>query len=752
MPILQALFGILQPSEGLLGTVDVIRRQIADALHAAKATSTTASAQPAVSWWCPCCRHHHDTACCSALARVSPCKHCGEGHSYRSCSLRREQANARAIKAHLAASQLSASSSIVFGDFGAVPIQSSVTQSASEVSEVAKVERTTGLRSPAPAKRTVAPQSPAAAYHAQPTVTAVVPARGDDVESHDIAPNSAISAFVHSEMDVLFMAREITTDALPNQEVFDAPVIVPVTTIVMADCSTQTDSPAVGVKALNYSREMVQGERTGVIPTASTSSPATAQHLTPSVSKAVPADPTHPAVGSAETCVPSESDVSAPRDDKMYSVSLQRPNRHRTGRAAPVMPIELYTLQKGHQGCCSHRNCGAPLFGSTCYVSSRDLRKNDPFKGYYICTDCWRDSKVYQQVFPHALSLHESPVTDQSDLASAYHTNQKAPGYCGRKQCGKPLGDHCWLATSNARGIHPLKSVYLCDECRHASGEAKFLFYIKYILSTEESFDMRQLYIVGGQCLRFSLPPRWSYPELPLTFQDLKDKLAAQFLYDFGTRVLCASLHAQAIPTDHQAQEEYFRAKITASGPCVPPRFRGLSSSGLINTNVLQALPALMSTGFTETERKSGPMNRPGSFEFCTFSCPHCQSSVPASKVVAHAGLEALRTSLFKRHLLASPGCKYFDQLKSTSTLPEFFVPESQQKGNKRQVQAAHRDRVNRLNAFVSSWNASSSTMHYTVQSSPLDPDSVHYNPWTDSEFDEGYWFSIVPIGGYASA
>jgi hypothetical protein len=117
-----------------------------------------------VSWWCPCCRHHHDTACCSALARVSPCKHCGEGHSYRSCSLRREQAlrtveaNARAVKAQLAASQLSASSSIVFGNFDAVPIQPYVAQSASEVSEVAKVERTTGLRSPA--KRTVAPQSP----------------------------------------------------------------------------------------------------------------------------------------------------------------------------------------------------------------------------------------------------------------------------------------------------------------------------------------------------------------------------------------------------------------------------------------------------------------------------------------------------------------------------------------------------------------------------------------------------------------
>ena len=81
MPLLQALFSILQPSEGLLDAVNVIRRQVADALHATKATSTNASAQPAVSWWCPCCRRHHEHACCNALARVSPCKHCGDGHS-----------------------------------------------------------------------------------------------------------------------------------------------------------------------------------------------------------------------------------------------------------------------------------------------------------------------------------------------------------------------------------------------------------------------------------------------------------------------------------------------------------------------------------------------------------------------------------------------------------------------------------------------------------------------------------------------
>ena len=74
MPLLQALFrvSILQPSEGLLDAVNVIRRQVADALHATKATSANASAQPAVSWWCPCCRRHHEHTCCSALARVSP--------------------------------------------------------------------------------------------------------------------------------------------------------------------------------------------------------------------------------------------------------------------------------------------------------------------------------------------------------------------------------------------------------------------------------------------------------------------------------------------------------------------------------------------------------------------------------------------------------------------------------------------------------------------------------------------------------
>jgi hypothetical protein len=191
MPLLQALFSILQPSEGLLGAVDAIRRQVADALHEAKAASTDANAQPTVSWWCPCCRCPHKHACCSALARISPCKHCGEGHSNRSCLLRRAEASARAIKAQLAASQLPANDSIAFGTFGAVPIHLSAIsapQSSSAMSEVAQVERTASLRIAAPSTRTAAPQSPAAVQVAQSPVIAL--ARGGDATSPGVDPES----------------------------------------------------------------------------------------------------------------------------------------------------------------------------------------------------------------------------------------------------------------------------------------------------------------------------------------------------------------------------------------------------------------------------------------------------------------------------------------------------------------------------------------------------------------------------------
>jgi hypothetical protein len=79
MPLISAFISVLQPSEELLGAVDVLRQQIADAIRALKSASTEVNARPLVRWWCPCCHHYHDGTECNALARVSPCKHCGSG-------------------------------------------------------------------------------------------------------------------------------------------------------------------------------------------------------------------------------------------------------------------------------------------------------------------------------------------------------------------------------------------------------------------------------------------------------------------------------------------------------------------------------------------------------------------------------------------------------------------------------------------------------------------------------------------------
>ena len=147
MPILSAFIGMLKPSEALLRAFDELRRPIADAVNAIQAVSSDTSAQPTVRWWCPCCRHHHTAASCSALARVSPCKHCGEGHSNRSCSLRRAEVSTRVftmpIKAQLAPSHLSANSSLTRLTLGAL----TVSQWEKECSrEVAQGKRTRSVK------------------------------------------------------------------------------------------------------------------------------------------------------------------------------------------------------------------------------------------------------------------------------------------------------------------------------------------------------------------------------------------------------------------------------------------------------------------------------------------------------------------------------------------------------------------------------------------------------------------------------
>ena len=749
-PILRALFSILQPSEGLLGTVDAIRRQVADALHAAKATSTNANAQPAVRWWCPCCHHHHDAASCSALARVSPCSHCGQGHSNRSCPTRRalalERADAQQLAAQRGYEHLLATNSITFGDM-TFPFAA-----AQSPSEVAKVERTTGLRSPAPAKRTVAPQSPAAAHHAQPT--AVVPARGDDVASHDSAPNSAISAVVHGEMDVLHKACEITTDALPNQQIFDAPVIVPVTTIMAADCSTQTDSPDVGVQALLYSSEVAPGERTGVrrSPKASTSSPATAQHLTPSVSKDVSADST---TSQTIAAVPVTSSASIQGEwDCVIAAAAHRHARRQPGASA--LPVELFALGRGHNGCCSVRQCSRPLYGAKCYVATLDTRSFSPFKGYCVCEECRDSSDQWQRLFPHPVLLHESPdmINKANSVCSEYLTGPRYIGCCAIATCGGPLTndntDEVFATDFDPRSLDPLRVLRICKTCRFSTERNMHRFFSSYMMSSHEQRDYRSRHriILDGTCVEhrdWDLPDKWASTH-PNSLQDVRRKCLVQFVYNYGLRLLTDSLHGKPVLPAQQVQEHFRTTVLTG---CDPHRRNTVERnySELFTSDVQAALPTVLSTGFDTVTVNPPSLGICGGLR--SFQCTQCHASAAVEDFVKHAGSSFLQYFLLSQHARHDPLCKFFEQLKRESRLPELFFPDIQQHSSERKFKAALRALTSRRTKFLKSLE---DPPEFSVVPPPGDP-AVHvFNPWTRTNFDEVYWNAIVPSCTYTLA
>ncbi len=193
MPLISALISVLQPSEELLGAVDVLRQQIADAIRALKSASTEVNARPLVRWWCPCCHHYHDGIECNALARVSPCKHCGSGHSERSCPIRRAQlevqqarAGVQPVEARPPGVPQPSATDNVFGDMS-FPVSTPQVQP-----ERAQVERTANLRTADPSSRTAATQLPAADPVAQPPVVPL--ARGGDVTSAGVDPESPAAA------------------------------------------------------------------------------------------------------------------------------------------------------------------------------------------------------------------------------------------------------------------------------------------------------------------------------------------------------------------------------------------------------------------------------------------------------------------------------------------------------------------------------------------------------------------------------
>ena len=122
--------------------------------------------------------------------------------------------------------------------------------------------------------------------------------------------------------------------------------------------------------------------------------------------------------------------------------------------------------------------------------------------------------------------------------------------------------DHYWIAP---RECDLLKNVYLCSECRFESDKSKYLFPTRFTLSNGSVNDHRKYFRVGDDCYKFDLPLSWTnYDKYPSTLQNLHDKILAQFVFNYGYELLCASLLDQPILTAPQVMAQFlaiFRAK-----------------------------------------------------------------------------------------------------------------------------------------------------------------------------------------------
>jgi hypothetical protein len=116
---------------------------------------------------------------------------------------------------------------------------------------------------------------------------------------------------------------------------------------------------------------------------------------------------------------------------------------------------------------------------------------------------------------------------------------------------------------------------------------------------------------------------------------------------------------------------------------------------------------------------------------------------------VTCASESELRYYLLRQHARHSPRCNFFEQLKRDSILPELFFPDTRQRSSERKVQAALRECVNKRTKFLKSFPGN---LEFTVVPPSGDPTVQVPNPWTNTEFDQMYWNSIVPSCTYVIA
>ena len=290
-------------------------------------------------------------------------------------------------------------------------------------------------------------------------------ARGGDVPSSDVDNESPATAITDSNNSGVAPGERTGVDqgtgvtAATTSSTPDTPNVARVTSVMTAECATQTDE----------TRKPATTVSTDVICAADSV-------IKPDVSTAV---------------VPRTS-VRASMHRELVSPTVPQRRRLRDVNA-PAAPVELYPFTRNsHPGQCCYRQCGGALYGSNTnmhkeyFVATVNKGSMHPLRGLCLCQQCHEDSELFRALFPCSMPITELPVVDAkrpNDLNCVYQTNQRNPGCCGKAGCGKQLHDMCWIATSDPRSIHSLKNVYVCTECRNESDATKDMFSTELTLS-----------------------------------------------------------------------------------------------------------------------------------------------------------------------------------------------------------------------------------------------------------------------------
>ena len=77
--IVQLLVGLLSALPPSAEVLTLLRRHV-NSIDRVLSQETRSARKPPAQFYCPCCRVIHHDKNCEALAHVSPCQHCGDGH------------------------------------------------------------------------------------------------------------------------------------------------------------------------------------------------------------------------------------------------------------------------------------------------------------------------------------------------------------------------------------------------------------------------------------------------------------------------------------------------------------------------------------------------------------------------------------------------------------------------------------------------------------------------------------------------